>query len=46
MASPNVKKAEGLSMIDCAMVVIEPEDGSDGIAFTSASKSRKRLPTR
>lgn len=38
MASPNVKKAEGLSMIDCAMVVIEPEDGSDGIAFTSASK--------
>lgn len=38
MAS-NIKKAEGVSLIDCSMIVIEPEDGtSDGIAFTSASK--------
>ena len=37
MAS-KIKKAEGMSMIDCSMIVIEPEDGSDGIAFTSASK--------
>ena len=35
--STTIKKAEGMSMIDCAMIVIEPEDGSDGIAFTSAS---------
>lgn len=33
-----IKKAEGMSMIDCAMIVIEPEDGTDGIAFTSASQ--------
>ena len=34
-----IKKATGMSLIDCAMIVIEPEDGtSDGIAFTSASK--------
>lgn len=38
MASPNIKKMEGASLIDCAMIVIEPDDGSDGIAFTSASK--------
>lgn len=37
MAS-KIKKAEGMSMIDCSMIVIEPEDSSDGIAFTSASK--------
>lgn len=34
----NIKTREGMSLIDCAMIVIKPDDGSEGIAFTSASK--------
>lgn len=37
MAS-KIKKMEGSSLTDCEMIVIEFDDGSDGIAFTSASK--------